>query len=85
MDEQTYMTATFKGREYKLKQDPYVDGPLGEGYYVASAEAIVHEGDFDNKYEITWDMCEQNSEDDDCWNADWANPTRVYHYAKGWM
>lgn len=50
-------TTTFEGREYVLLQQAYVDGPVDDYVYLASAvcpdDGVDEEG-WTPKYEITW-------------------------------
>jgi hypothetical protein len=74
------------GRQYRLTQDPFASGGHdGNGaFYEAGAECLSHEGGTENQYTIYWAMRDENADDDE-YNADWDNPTGIWHYLLGWQ
>ena len=64
-------TVVWDGVELAITQDPYPDGPVGDGYFCALA--MDRDG---NRWFVTWDILpDVDLEDADyCDQCDWDNP-----------
>lgn len=68
-------TVEYEGKEYALKQQPYIDGPADETP-VYKSTAVDQEG---NEFEVEWEVVEnfEEIEDEQEMVEDWDKPASV--------